>query len=98
MPDKAKAYFEELKQWGLEEPANERIGIASVIAARRWPVAKVARKSYELDAHMYSAKREEDPEEKNKLEREKMFFEVHINKEFPSYSKINGECNEMKAE
>ncbi|CAK0803024.1 unnamed protein product, partial [Prorocentrum cordatum] len=33
-----------------------------------------------------------------KPEYQKMFFEMHIKNKFPSYTKINAECNEMKAE
>ncbi|CAK0863201.1 unnamed protein product [Prorocentrum cordatum] len=102
LPKKAKDYFDEFKLFCLEGDASERICTANAIAAWRWQVSKVAEKAFELDVHKYTAakrlKRDEDTEEKKKLEHQKMFFDVYIRTSFPNYTKINNEYEEMKAE
>ncbi|CAK0800592.1 unnamed protein product, partial [Prorocentrum cordatum] len=102
MPKKAKDYFDEFKRFCLEGDASERICATSAIVARRWQVSKVAKKAFELDVRKYTAakrlERDEDIEEKKKLEHQNMLFDVFIKTSFPSYAKINNEYEEMKVE
>ncbi|CAK0863876.1 unnamed protein product [Prorocentrum cordatum] len=98
VPEAAKPYFEQFQANSIENYENERVLVTEGIVAWCRQIAEFAKKRHELDQHGYFIKRakmDEDTKYQRKLEYEKNFFDIYVQKKFPSYYKIIEEYKEM---